>query len=201
MNRETGPIVSLQNKDRDLVLAHLLRLNSADRYMRFFAVVNDDVITAYVNDAVNFKYHEGYGIFSEDRTKLIAFAHLVPIKVNKDYEAELGISVDREYRSLGLAKKLMDRVIVHCNAANINRLYMSCLHNNSTMQHIARSAGLKVVVDHDQAIGELHIHQSGLPKPLSVSCELLYEQISIFDKCYRINKLMVGALFDNQSSS
>lgn len=188
-------IATLDNDDKPAILDHLMRLDLNDRYMRFFAAVSDSVLERYVNQVINLSTEKSFGIFADDRKTLIAFAHVSgEERVGKGKRAELGISVDKEYRGHGLAQRLIDRITVYCKANDIHTLYMSCLRENGTMQHLAKKAGLRVVLDHAEALAELKLSEYPMEKIVSVSHEIAYEQIAIVDKIYRRNTVLVNEL-------
>lgn len=192
-------ITTLQDLDKRAILDHLLRLDTEDRYMRFFAAVNDDVLTLYVKDKMSLEESKAFGIYDpNDRDKLIAFAHLTgEEKIAYGCRAELGISIDKNFRNMGLASRLLDRVLTHCRAHGVNTLFMSCLRQNVTMQRLAKRAGLRLVLDHQEALAELNLPEYPVDKAISISHEIAYEQISIMDNCYRRNKQLLKAFWDN----
>lgn len=187
-------VSTLDDEDKPKILNHLLRLDLDDRYLRFFASLNDHSLRKYVNEILDLDGGRGFGIFTLPDRKLIAFAH-VSSSEQKDHlvKAEIGISVDKEFRGKGLAKRLMDRILVYCKANGINTLFMSCLRENKAMQHIARSAGLKLGIDAGEAFAELEFSEA--EKVASMSHEIAYQQITVFDKAYRNNQLLVNELF------
>jgi RimJ/RimL family protein N-acetyltransferase len=188
-------IATLDNQDKPAILDHLKRLDVNDRYMRFFAAVSDSVLERYVSDVIDLNREKSFGIFAEDRQTLVAFAHVSgEERHGQGKRAELGISVDKAYRGKGFARRLMDRIMVYCKARNIHTLYMSCLRENKTMQHLARKAGLRVVLDHEEALAEVKLSDFPMEKIVSVSHEIAYEQIAIVDKIYRRNTELVNAL-------
>lgn len=188
-------ISTLANSDKPAVLAHLMRLNTNDRYMRFFAAVSDYVLERYV-EKMDLDKDASFGIYGRDGKTLIAFAHVGAEEKTGDGGkiAELGISVDIDRRGFGLARKLMARTLVYCRASSIGTLYMSCLRENKAMQHLAKETGLKVVLDHDEAIADLALAGTPMEKLSNIAKELAFNQISIFDKCYRQNAAMVAAM-------
>lgn len=185
-------IIDLAGDDRPAMLKHLLKLDSHDRYMRFFAVLGDSMLENYVENGINFKRDKAYGVYSGNN--LIALAHLSQFESN--HSAEIGISVDKEFRGKGIAGKLLKRILVHCHAVGIKTLFMSCLRQNKTMQKLAAEAGLKVVMDHDEALAELDVETTPLQKVMSIQSEFAYRQISIVDKCYRFNNEITNLLFN-----
>lgn len=190
-------ISQLDESDKPAILSHLLRLNKTDRYLRFFATVSDSVLENYVKQ-LDFSESKGFGIFDEDKKTLIAFVHVSGIEEQHiSKRAELGISIDETHRGFGLARRLMDRSVNYCKANDINILFISCLRENTKMQHMAKNAGLKVILDHNEAEAVLKLDEMPLPKATAISQEIAYDQIAIFDKCYRCNTELVLALFKN----
>ena len=191
----TYVVNDLVDSEKPDIIAHLKRLDSGDRYLRFFAALGDSAIEKYVTEMVDFSKTKGYGIYDLDKKTLIAFAHIIE---DDKGSAEVGISVDKSVRGKGLAKDLMDRIMVHVKANGIHTLYMSCLRENKIMQSIARNAGLKVVIDHDEAIATLELDIDPIQRSIYRTKEYAYQQITIFDKCYRQNALLVRFLFTGE---
>lgn len=188
-------ITTLDNFDKPDILAHLKRLDVNDRYMRFFATISDRVLESYVNNTINLSREKSFGIFAQDRITLVAFAHVSgEERVKGGNRAELGISVDKQFRNKGFARRLMDRILVYCKANDIHTLYMSCLRENKAMQHLAQKTGLRVVLDHEEALAELTLAEYPMEKAVSISHEITYEQIAIVDKIYRRNTVLVNEL-------
>lgn len=188
-------VAELDNQDKDAIFQHLVRLSQPDRYMRFFAALSDHALERYVYSAIDLSTSKGYGIFAEDRKTLIAFAHVSGEETTRvGKSAELGISVDEAYRKNGLARRLMDRTLVYCKSHDIEMIYMSCLRENRAMQHLASSSGLKVILDHGEAIAKLKLAEWPMEKVASMSHDLAYQQIAIVDKCYRRNADLVNMM-------
>lgn len=186
-------VSELDESDKPAILEHLKRLEGGDRYLRFFAVLNDSAVERYVNEVVNFKKSKGYGIFDATKTKLLAFAHISP---SEDGEAaEAGLSVDKDQRGKGLAKDLMNRILIYSKAHRVTTLFMSCLRENKAMQSIARQSGMEVVVDHEEAIAKLHLEQTPYEAVINTSREMVFMNVTIFDKCYRQNAVLLRHLF------
>jgi len=191
-------ITTLDDADKAAILKHLKRLNTEDRYMRFFAAVSDGVLERYVETGLNLSKSKAFGIFHPvEKDRLVALAHLSgEERLEDDCRAELGISVDEEFRDLGLGKRLLDRVMVFCKANGVNTLFMSCLRQNKKMQSLAKNAGLRVILDHEEALAELNLPEYPMDRAVCISHELAYEQIAIMDNCYRRNLQLVKALWN-----
>lgn len=137
------PVRGLRPRHRAAVLAHLLELSPADRYMRFGYAAQDAQIERYVQ-GLDFDRDQVYGVFNR-RLRLIAVAHLAYAKDPKaDRCAEFGVSVLPAYRGKGLGAELFARAQLHAQNDRISLLFIHALSENSAMLKIARKAGAKV---------------------------------------------------------
>jgi RimJ/RimL family protein N-acetyltransferase len=137
------PIRGLRPRHRAAVLAHLLELSPADRYMRFGYAAQDAHIERYVQ-SLDFARDQVFGVFNR-RLRLIAIAHLAYAKdPQADRCAEFGVSVLPAYRGKGLGAKLFARAQLHAQNDRISLLFIHALSENSAMLKIARKAGAKV---------------------------------------------------------
>lgn len=191
-------ITTLDDADKSAILAHLKRLDTEDRYMRFFAAVSDGVLESYVVTGLDLSKSKAFGIFHPiEKDRLIVLGHLsAEERLGNDCRAELGISVDKEFRDLGLGKRILDRVTVFCKAKGVKTLFMSCLRQNKKMQNLAKNAGLRVILDHEEALAELNLPEYPVEKAVCISHEIAYEQIAIMDNCYRRNLQLIKALWN-----
>jgi RimJ/RimL family protein N-acetyltransferase len=176
-------IINLTKADRFAIAQHLTGLSLEDRHLRFFSALSDYAINTYV-DKLDFYKDRCFGVF-DDTQHLVAFIHISMIeKLGSAKQVDIGISVNKAHRGKGIAKALINRAIGFCKALNISLIYMCCLRENKTMQHIARSAGLKVSVDADEAYAELELKQNLFEHATAAVTEL---QITIMDKIFRYN--------------
>jgi RimJ/RimL family protein N-acetyltransferase len=192
----THTVVELQPWEAGAIQNHLLRLSKTDRYTRFFAALSDDAVKAYVKKLFDNK-HACFGIyhhnpFSVDNDALIAFAD---VAVGKDGSAEIGISINEEHRGVGHARKMMKQILSYCHANGVSRLYMSCLRENTKMQHLAKTLpNVRMILEHDEAIAELELDSTPSDKAIAVAQELYATPFTLLDKCYRFNKYVLGTL-------
>lgn len=121
--------------DKEQLKTHLLKLQGEDRRLRFGAVVTDAIIEKYVDDSIGDVW---FGCFDD---QLISACH-VAVTNN---EAELGCSVDKEYRGAGLAQVMFDRAVTHIRSMGIETVYMHCLTENQAMKHIAKKNDMTLV--------------------------------------------------------
>ena len=137
------PIRGLRPRHRAAVLAHLLELSPADRYMRFGYAAQDAQIERYVQ-GLDFDRDQVYGVFNR-RLRLIAIAHLAYAQdPQADRCAEFGVSVLPAYSGKGLGAKMFARAQLHAQNDRISLLFIHALSENSAMLKIARKAGATV---------------------------------------------------------
>jgi GNAT superfamily N-acetyltransferase len=70
-------------------------------------------------------------------------------------EAEAAFSVETEFQDQGIGSELMGRVIRAARNRGVQRLYMSCLAENSKMQAIARKHEADLRFEYGEVIGEI----------------------------------------------
>lgn len=145
------PVQHLNPRHREDVARHLLRLEDEDRRLRFGRHMRDDMVREYV-DGINFERDRVFGVQDAD-LNLIGFAHLALDPATR--VAELGLSVDPAARGKGYGFALLERVVLHATNLGYRVLFMYCLAENGIMMHLARKAGLTVVVEAGEADARL----------------------------------------------
>ncbi|MDH4481037.1 MAG: GNAT family N-acetyltransferase [Rhodoferax sp.] len=176
------PIRTLRPRHRAAVLAHLLELSPADRYMRFGYAAQNALIESYV-DGLNFDRDQVFGVFNR-RLRLIAVAHLAYAQEPQtDRCAEFGVSVLPAYRGKGLGAKLFARAQLHAQNDGISLLFIHALSENGAMLKIARKAGATV-----QRFGSESDAYLQLPSPTLQSHmnEAVDAQIADTDYCLKV---------------
>lgn len=144
-SRPWVPVRSLSDRHRARVLAHLLALPEADRYLRFGYLASDSQIAHYT-DQIDFQRDAVFGIFNR-RLELLAVAHLAVLPddpVRADRQAEFGVSVLPKARRRGYATRLFEHSVLHAATREVNSLLVHALTENKAMLHIARKAGAVV---------------------------------------------------------
>ncbi len=145
------PVQHLNSRHREDITRHLLRLQDDDRRLRFGRHMRDDTLREYV-DGINFERDRVFGVQDAD-LNLIGFAHLALDPATR--VAELGVSVDPAARGKGYGFALLERVVLHASNHGYRVLFMYCLAENGIMMHLARKAGLTVVVEAGEADARL----------------------------------------------
>lgn len=149
------PVQHLNSRHREDITRHLLRLQDEDRRLRFGRHMRDDMLREYV-DGINFERDRVFGVQDAD-LNLIGFAHLALDPATR--VAELGVSVDPAARGKGYGFALLERVVLHASNHGYRVLFMYCLAENGIMMHLARKAGLTVVVEAGEADARLTLDE------------------------------------------
>lgn len=176
-------VVELRNKYIPEIKAHLESLSPDDRNLRFYMAVNDSYVERYVNNQIRWDTDKCFGIF--EGGKIVAFLHLAIREKVSDtaVNAELGISVNKEFRGKGFAKKLMSRVLNYCISNSIETLVMECLKENKVMQSLAKSLNMKTYTEEDSVVAKLNFEiDDWMGRRVADYNELLYRNVSIVDR-------------------
>ncbi|MGH8676411.1 MAG: GNAT family N-acetyltransferase [Burkholderiales bacterium] len=175
MNPATGVAVQkLSALHRAQILRHLLRLPAEDRRLRFGGPTRDSAVESYVT-GIDFSRDRVFGILAAD-LELLGVAHLA--LDSGEQSAELGFSVDRDARGQGFGYALLQRAVLHATNLGYGGLFMHCLAENRIVMHLARKAGLTLVVASGEADGHLELEertQAGAMK------EAIQDQFALVD--------------------
>lgn len=155
------PIRPLAARHKPRIVAHLLDLPPADRYLRFGYPATDEHIARYV-DGLDFNRDEIFGIFNR-RLQLVAMAHLA-FSVDPQWAscAEFGVSVAANQRGRGMGAKLFDRAVIHARNQGVHLFFVHALSENAVMLRIARNAGARVERDGSETEAFLALPQATL---------------------------------------
>ena len=165
--RQWVPIRSLAERHRPRILAHLLALPEADRYLRFGYAASDAQIARYV-DLLDFERDEVFGVFNR-RLELIAQAHLASLPDAR--EAEFGVSVLPKARGRGYGARLFDHAVLHARNRGVDTLLVHVLSENTAMLRIARTAGASVERDGSESLARLRLPPNNLRSHLDAFIE------------------------------
>jgi GNAT superfamily N-acetyltransferase len=174
------PIRSIGPSHGERIAAHLLSLESRDRYLRFGYTANDEQVQRYV-DALNFERDEIFGIYNR-RLELIAMAHLAfSADAKLSSCAEFGVSVLSTARGRGYGSRLFDRAVIHARNEGVGMMFIHALTENTAMLKIARKAGATIERDGSESEAYLKLPPADLDSRMT---EMVEEQIAQTD--YRL---------------
>ena len=189
------PIRSLGPRHRERITAHLLSLETSDRYLRFGYAATDAQISKYV-DMLDFEQDEVFGIFSR-RLELIAMAHLAHSVATprKDSPAmsEFGVSVLPTARKRGFGRRLFEHAMLHARNRGVETLLIHALSENTAMLKIARNAGATVVREGSESDAWLKLPPDTFASHVD---ELVGHQAAELDYRLKVRARQVGGLLD-----
>lgn len=138
------PVRSLAPRHRPKILAHLMALEPADRYLRFGYAAADQQLAAYV-DSLDFERDEIFGVFNR-RLQLVAMAHLAHMSAveGRVQQAEFGVSVLPAARGRGHGSRLFDHATLHARNRGVSSLVIHALSENTAMLKIISKAGAHI---------------------------------------------------------
>lgn len=169
--------------DKDRIISHLKSLQGEERRLRFGGAVSDDYITEYVNNTCDQKNNKWFGV-DHINGHLVAACHVAII----GEQAELGCSVDAEYRGLGYAQDMFDRSVTWLRTKGITDVCMHCLAENAIMKHIARKNDMAVVTEGGESDANVQLKP---PTPLVLVADQYADRIAVYDMAFKNNiKLM-----------
>jgi len=164
----------LNPRHRDDIARHLLQLPAEDRRLRFGQAIRDDGVRAYV-DGIDFERDRVFGLHDQ-ALNLVGVAHLALDPAEKI--AELGVSVGPSERGRGYGFALLQRTVLYAANRGYRVLFMYCLAENGIMMHLAKKAGLTVVVDHGEADARLKLDRGAHGGALT---ETMADQFALVD--------------------
>jgi len=153
------PAVAVQRlnpRHRDDIARHLLLLPADDRRLRFGQQVRDEGVREYIA-RIDFERDNVFGIHAPDLA-LAGVAHLALDPAEQ--AAELGLSVDPACRGKGYGYALLQRAVLHAANLGYRVLFMYCLAENRIMMHLARKAGLTLVIESGETDARLALNRA-----------------------------------------
>lgn len=168
----TVPVLPLTETNREALRRHFLALAPEDLRLRFEHVICEATLMQYV-DAIDFERDAVFGVF-DDRLELAGVAHLGL----RGEIAEFGVSVAPGHRGEGVGTALYRRAYEYCRNHRIGTLFVHCLHENAAMMHIARKAGMQIVLEANEVEARLRVPPGD---PLSFTEELIDDRVGLFD--------------------
>lgn len=183
----TTPVLRLSEHNRAALRRHFIALSPEDLRLRFEHVISEPALLRYV-DAIDFEADAVFGVFDE-KLELGGVAHLGL----RDEAAEFGVSVTPGHRARGIGTALYRRAYEYCRNHGIDTLFVHCLKENKAMMHIARKAGMRIVLDAAEVEAHLHVPPGD---PASYTEEFLDDRVGLFDLALKSQFLAARAIVD-----
>ncbi|MBS3916239.1 MAG: GNAT family N-acetyltransferase [Sulfuritalea sp.] len=183
----TTPVLRLSEHNRPALHRHFLALSQEDLRLRFEHVISESTLLRYI-DALDFEADAVFGVF-DDKLELGGVAHLGL----RGEVAEFGVSVAPGHRGKGIGTALYRRAYEYCRNHGIDTLFVHCLRENKAMMHIARKAGMEIVLDAAEAEARLHVPPGD---PASYTDEFVDDRVGLFDLALKSQFLAARAIVD-----
>jgi len=167
-------VLRLNPRHRDDITRHVLQLPTEDRRLRFGQAISDAAVRSYVA-GIDFGRNSVFGIHGA-ALDLVGVAHLALDAAQQ--VAELGLSVDPSARTKGFGFALLQRAVLHAANLGYRALFMYCLAENAIMMHLAKKAGLTVVIERGEADARLTLDRLAHGGPVR---EALADQFALVD--------------------
>jgi RimJ/RimL family protein N-acetyltransferase len=164
---------------------HLIKLQAEDRRLRFGMVVTDNYIENYVFSSFN---TESKWFGCEDNGEIISACHVAIT----DAHAELGCSVDKEYRNHKLAQAMFDRAITWLRTKGITDVFMHCLTENGAMKHIARKNDMTVVSEGGDSDANVQVAPA---TPFTPMVDAYADRMAMYDMIVKNNITILKRMY------
>lgn len=135
-------------------------------------MVSDDYIAQYIKNSFN-KESKWFGIDCIDG-RIVAACHVAVL----EGQAELGCSVEPDYRNQGLAQIMFDRAVTWLRTRGIQEVYMHCLTENGAMKHIARKNDMTVVSEDGETDATVEVKPAS---PFTAATDAYLDRIAMYD--------------------
>ena len=168
--------------DKQKLVEHfMVDIVKNDRRLRFGYEAPDSSVKKYIEDSLyNFGTINMWFVV-EDESKLIATCH---VALNRETNtAEMGCTVSPDYRNQKIGQELFNRGITWARMAGAENVFMHCLSENKTIQHIAQKGGMTVVtIDPSEKESTIQIKQNRYEAGFK---DYIMDQIAIYDTAIR----------------
>lgn len=161
-------IRKLRQQHLEAVRDHFRRLSMQDLALRF----NHTVSPAWVDEKYVGRLGQDGDILlgAMSGTKVVGFCHVALV----GEQAEIGISIDPEWRGKGLGNQLIERAKVYATAAGAAKFYIACAPSNSAMIALAAHFGMRLRNFGGDMEGEAPV---GTPDVFDLSVAMRDEQV------------------------
>lgn len=177
--------------DKENLNLHFIKdLVGNDRRLRFGGSLSDDAIETYLKSSfVDFGINNMWFIVDVESPETFGRKVVATCHVNYDYKtntAELGLTVSPDYRNQKIGQELYNRGVTWARMKGAETIFMHCLSENKTMQHIARKAGMTVItLDPTEKQSSIKVDKNQVVAGFEDS---VYEQMAVYDMLVRNQK-------------
>ncbi len=140
--------------DAPALQAHLMRLDPDSRIERFHGYISDEAVETYCR-GINWFGDLLLGWFEDG--ELRAVAHLAVLPTRWPREAELALTVERDWQERGIGTELCHQILLSARNRMIGRVRMICMMENARMRKIVRKLEGSLVYLDGGAEGEVQL--------------------------------------------
>jgi len=174
--------------EHQLIIDHFKRMDKEDLRLRFGYNITDFMLEKYINESWDAKKSQWFAVF-ESPEKVIATVH---VSLYND-EAEMGCTVEKEHRNLGLGNALFRRGATWASASGVRKIYMHCLSENKAIQKIAKNNSMNVItIGSEEKEAKVSLPRIDFAAPYR---DVAYDNIAIYDSIIRNQKWVFEQLF------
>ncbi len=169
--------------DIDRLIKHFFDdIRGDDRRLRFGHMVTDDIIEKYICDGSFEQYgFKNMWFVVEEGYDFVASCHVAYDKKTKS--AELGLTVSPNYRDQKIGQELFNRGAIWSRALGADSLFMHCLSENKTIQHIAKKNNMTIItLDPSEKEATIKITKNQVMAGFE---DAVLEQMAIYDSAIR----------------
>ncbi len=121
--------------ETEILIGHYLRLEPADRELRFFARVSDDYLKRHC-ERIDWQHACLIGCFIDGVLRGVAELHVD--RSSGPAHGEVSVSVEPAWQHEGIGTELLRRVLMVARNRLVRSLTLSCLLDNRPMQRLVR---------------------------------------------------------------
>ena len=152
-----------------------------DRRLRFGMQSSDDTVKDYIKGTFEHYGYKNIWFVVEDGEKIVASCHVAYCPETNT--AEMGCTVSPDYRNQKIGQELFNRGITWARMNGAENVFMHCLSENKTIQHIAQKNGMTVVtIDPSEKESTINIKQSRIEAGFK---DYIMDQIAVYDSAVR----------------
>lgn len=177
--------------DKENLELHFLKdIVGEDRRLRFGGSLNDDAIKKYLKSSFDdFGINNMWFIVDVESPETFGRKVVATCHVNYDIKtntSELGLTVSPDYRNRKIGQELFTRGTTWARMKGAETIFMHCLSENTTMQHIARKGGMSVVtIDPSEKQSSITVKKNPVVAGYQ---DAIFEQMAVYDMMVRNQK-------------
>jgi len=152
-----------------------------DRRLRFGMQSSNDTVKDYIKRTFEHYGYKNIWFVVESDDKIVASCHVAYCPETNT--AEMGCTVSPDYRNQKIGQELFNRGITWARMNGAENVFMHCLSENKTIQHIAKKGGMTVVtIDPSEKESTIQVKQSRVEAGFK---DYIMDQIAIYDSAIR----------------